>query len=104
KEKPWGVTAITKKVQNKAPKSYGFIAWNNRNRIFKNKNVRIAMAHLMNRKLMIEKFQYNLSRAATGPWYYQSPYANPSVKALKFDPKKAQALLKKEGWADTDKD
>lgn len=101
---PWGKTAIAEKVENLRPKPYGFVAWNNKDRIFKSKNVRIAMAHLMNRDLMIEKFQYDLSKPATGPWYYQSPYANPNVKPIPFSPEKAQALLKKEGWADTDND
>lgn len=103
KGKPWGDTAIAVKTQNLRPKPYGFVAWNNKHKIFGSRDVRVALAHLMNRELMIEKFAYNLSRPATGPWYYQSPYANQSVKPLLFNPKKAQELLKKDGWADTDK-
>ena len=53
---------------------------------------------------MIEKFLYGMSVPATGPWYRQSVYANPEVKAVSFDPKKALDLLREDGWKDTDGD
>lgn len=101
---PWGKTALKKKVNNQGPRPYGFVAWNFRNPLFSDRDVRVALAHLMNRPLMIEKFLFGMSLPATGPWYQQSPYANPAVKAIKFDPKKAAALLKKNGWKDADHD
>ena len=99
----FGKTILKVKTENKSPKSYGFVGWNLNNDMFKDKNVRIALAHLVNRKLMIEKFRYGMSLPATGPWYQQSEYANPNVKAIPFDVKKATELLKKAGWADSDK-
>ncbi|MBE8222199.1 MAG: peptide ABC transporter substrate-binding protein [Bdellovibrionales bacterium] len=103
KGKPWGTKVFSKKVSNKSGKGYGFVGWNLKNKLFKNKKVRQALAHLMNRDLMNKKFRHNMSILATGPWYAQSDYASPSVRAMQFNPKKAAKLLKSAGWADSDK-
>lgn len=100
---PWGKTALTKKVENLSPKSYGYVAWNLLNPIFKDRNVRVALGMLMNRELMNQKFRYGMSEPATGPWYKQNPYANKDTKPLPYDPKKAGELLAKAGWKDEDK-
>lgn len=102
---PEWTTKLTKeKVTNVAPKSYGYVAWNLRKDLFKDRETRQGLYHLMNRDLMNEKFRHGMSLPATGPWYQQSEYADPKVKAVAFDPKKAAELFKKAGWADTDKD
>ncbi len=98
----WGKSVFKVKVQNKSPKGYGFIGWNLRDPKFSNKNVRKALYHLVNRKMMIDKFRYGHSELATGPTYIQSEYANRSVKPITFDPKKALEILRSEGWSDTD--
>lgn len=100
----WGKTVFKKQIENAAPKSYGFIGWNLRRDLFKDREVRQALAHLMNRDEMNKKFRYGKADLATGPVYLRSEYANPSVKPFLFDPKKAKDLLAKAGWADTDKD
>ncbi|GAI43379.1 unnamed protein product, partial [marine sediment metagenome] len=99
----WGTKVKKVKIENNAPKAYGFIGWNMTNDFFKDKKVRIALTHLMNRAEMIEKFRYGLSLPATGPWYQQSPYADTDVKPIPYDPKKAQELLNQAGWHDNDK-
>lgn len=91
-------------VENKAYNSYSFIAWNFKNPIFADKKVRVALAHLMNRPLLIEKFQYGKSTMAAGPLYPQSMYADKSVKPILFDVEKAKSLLTEAGWTDSDKD
>jgi len=52
---------------------------------------------------MNKKFRYGFSDLATGPIYVRSEYAPKGLKALGFDPKKAQQLLASAGWADSDK-
>lgn len=101
---PWGTEVLKKKVENLAPKSFGYIGWNLTQEKFADKKVRRALAHLMNREEMNKKFRFGMSLPATGPWYQQSEYADPAVKAIPFDVKKAAALLKEAGWVDSDKD
>lgn len=99
---PWGKTIIKHKVENSAPKSYSFVGWNFRKELFKDKNVRVALAHLFNREEMNKKFRYGMSDLATGAIYVKSEYA-PGIKPIEFSPKKAQELLSKAGWTDADK-
>ncbi|RYZ76943.1 MAG: peptide ABC transporter substrate-binding protein [Proteobacteria bacterium] len=100
----WGKAVAKVKTENVSPKDYGWIGWNMRREMFKDKNVRIALAHLVNRDEMNQKFRFGMSVPATGPWYVQSEYADPSVKPIAYDPKKAIEMLKAAGWVDSDKD
>ncbi len=100
---PWDKTIFKKKVENSGPKSTGFIGWNFRREMFQDKNVRVALAHLLNREEMNHKFKYDLAELCRGPIYNKSEYSPTTVKALGYDPKKATELLTKSGWKDTDK-
>lgn len=100
----FGKTVHKVQAENSYPKGYGFIGWNFKKDLFKDKDVRIALAYLFNREEMNKKFRFEKSIPATGPTYVQSDYSNPEVKAIPFDPKKAAALLTKAGWKDSDKD
>jgi peptide/nickel transport system substrate-binding protein/microcin C transport system substrate-binding protein len=100
----FGKTVIKVKTQNQAPKQWSYIGWNLRRPLFADKNVRLALYKLINRDEMIQKFRYGMALPVPGPWYPQSVYADPNVKPVKFDPKAAVELLKKEGWTDSDKD
>lgn len=100
----WGTKVLKLQVENKEPKSYGYIGWNQTNDLFKSRDVRLALQLLMNRDEMNKKFRYEMSLPATGPWYQQSEYADPKRKAIPFDPKKAAQLLAKSGWKDSDND
>lgn len=102
-EKGLGTNAKAMKVITNKPKGYGYIGFNFRNEILKELSTRQALAHLMNRAEMNKKFRNGMSDLATGPVSVRSNQA-PDVKAIEFDPKKAQEILKKAGWADSDKD
>jgi microcin C transport system substrate-binding protein len=101
---PWGETVFKNQVENASPKNYFYIGFNFRKDLFKDRNVRLAMAHLTNREEMNKKFRYDMSVLATGPTYVQSDYASPRVKPILYDPKRALELLTKAGWKDSDKD
>jgi microcin C transport system substrate-binding protein len=101
---PWGKTVLKHKVENSAPKSYGFVGWNFRREMFQDRDVRVALAHMMNREEMNKKFRYNMADLATGPTYLKSEYASKAVKPILYDPKAALELLAKAGWKDSDKD
>jgi peptide/nickel transport system substrate-binding protein/microcin C transport system substrate-binding protein len=100
----WGTKVFKVQAENLVPRSYSFIGWNLEDKIFRDKDVRIAMAHLMNREEMIKKFLFGLSMAVTGPEYPTSVYASPKVKPILYDPKMSLAILRKIGWSDTDGD
>ncbi|MCX7978009.1 MAG: ABC transporter substrate-binding protein, partial [Bdellovibrionaceae bacterium] len=100
---PWGTKLLKIKAENSAPKSYGFIGWNFRRPLFQDVNVRLALAHLLNREEMNKKFRFDMSELATGPVYNKSEYASPKVKPVEFNPTKAKTLLSKAGWKDEDK-
>lgn len=99
----WGKSVYKVKTQNSSPKRYYFIGWNQRKQIFQDRNVRLALAHLMNREEMIKKFRFDMSEPAAGPVYNQSVFASPKVKPIPYDPAKAVTLLTKAGWKDVDK-
>lgn len=105
KGEEWGKKVFAVKTSNNHPDNYnyGFIGWNEANPLFKDRDVRVAMSHLINRDFMIEKFRFGLSEKATGPFGNKSPASSPKVKPIPYDPKKATELLKKNGWKLTDK-
>lgn len=98
----FGKTVFANKVKNSMPKSYGYIGFNFKNDILKSLNVRKALAMTVNRAEMNKKFKEGMADLATGPVSVNSNQA-PDVKAIAFDPKGAQELLKKDGFADSDK-
>ncbi len=100
----WGKSVHKIKTQNKQVSGYAFVGFNLTNPMFKSVKTREAMVHLFDRKKMIEKLLFNFSLPATGPLYQQSDYADPTVKALEFDPKLALKKLTEDGWKDTDGD
>ena len=100
---PWGTKIKKIKYKNKSSSGYGFIGLNFKKTLFQDKRVRKALAHLLNRKLINKKFNYSQRELARGPWYFWSHYADPHIKAIDFNPKKAIELLKSAGWKDQDK-
>jgi ABC-type transport system substrate-binding protein len=102
--KEWGKSVHKVKTYNNSPKGYTFIGWNLQDPILKDKKVRKALYHLINRDLMIDKFEYKLAQKAFGPVYPKSPYALKKPPIVEFDPKKALKLLREAGWKDVDGD
>jgi len=100
----WDKKIIKVKTQNKTPKGYNYIAFNLTHPMFKDREVRKALSMLFNRKLIQEKFEYNLTDAATGPIYTQSDYADKTAKPVEFNPEKALKILQANGWSDSNQD
>jgi peptide/nickel transport system substrate-binding protein/microcin C transport system substrate-binding protein len=107
--KPGAVRKI--EAENKIPKRYSFIAWNEKdpnnkakkNPLFGDRDVRLAMSMLFNRKLLMDKFMFGKVVEGKGPVYFKSPAMPSDVKAVEYNPEKAKNLLKKLGWEDKDK-
>ncbi len=81
-----------------------YIAYNQNNPLFQDKNVRTALTMLTDRKRIMKDIRYNFGKIIAGPFVGASPYIDPTVKPFPFTPKKALDLLAQSGWEDTDSD
>ncbi|MCS7188793.1 MAG: ABC transporter substrate-binding protein, partial [Bacteroidia bacterium] len=89
--------------------AYSYIGLNMRPQgrapIFTEKQVRRALAHLVDVDMIIRKFSYGLAQRVTGPLYpmHRGSY-NDTLKPIPYDPQKAAQLLDEAGWKDQDGD
>lgn len=90
-------------VKNEMPKSYGYIGFNFLDPILKDKNVRLAFTHLVNREEINKKFAEGLNNLATSPVPVGTKQS-PDRKPIEFNPAEAKKLLTASGWTDSDKD
>jgi microcin C transport system substrate-binding protein len=94
---------VKQQVYNKSPIGFQGLAMNLRKDKFKDKRVRLALAHLLNRKQMNDKLMYGAYFLLNS--YYPDLYpnnVNPNKELVKFDPDKARALLKEVGYVVND--
>lgn len=82
---------------------YSYLGLNTKAPQLRDKEVRKALAHLVDVDLINENLLYGLATRVVGPI---SPFAkddyNNNIKPYNFDIDKAKALLAKAGWEDTD--
>jgi peptide/nickel transport system substrate-binding protein len=83
---------------------YAYIGWNENTPYFKDSKVRLAMTHIINRKAIVEYLLKGNATVISGPFYLYGKQNDPNIKPWPYDPNYAKQLLKKAGWADTDKD
>jgi ABC-type transport system substrate-binding protein len=95
-----------KKVQtkNKTAVGYGYVAWNQKNPLFANKDVRWAMSHLMDLKKWSEKLDFGLTEPTISAYSPKMDEHDPSLKAVPFDIKQARKKLASAGWIKAGKD
>jgi len=90
-----------RKVYNDNPIGTVGLAFNTRKAPFDDVRLREAMAHLLNRPLMIEKLYYKEYEPMDS--YYQGQvYANPNDPKMNYDPQQALKLLGEAGWTQRD--
>lgn len=92
------------RVFRRLSNGYTYIGWNLTNPLFKDRRVRRALTHAINREEIIKYILYDLGVIATGPFPPQMWYANNDIKPLAYDPALAKRLLAEAGWKDTDGD
>ncbi|MHC4075363.1 MAG: peptide-binding protein [Planctomycetota bacterium] len=83
---------------------YRFIGWNVDTPFFKDKRVRLAMTHIINRQEFLTHIVKGFGKLITGPFYVFGPQNDPNIKPWPYDPEKAKQLLDEAGWVDTDGD
>jgi peptide/nickel transport system substrate-binding protein len=83
---------------------YFYIGWNNEFHLFEDRQVRLAMTHLIDRERIIKYLLKGQAELTTGPFYINGPQTNPDIEPWPYDPEKAKKLLEEAGWVDTDGD
>ena len=78
---------------------YSILLYNTYDSLFSNLKVRRAMSLAIDRWYIVEDILDGYGRVANGPMGVDSPFHNPKVKPVPFDPKKALTLLKEAGWS-----
>jgi len=84
---------------------YFWIGWNQDRPFFKDRRVRRAMTHLIDRELICATLlKVPEARIPTGNFYIFGPQYDSSIEPWPYDPDKAKELLDEAGWVDTDND
>lgn len=84
--------------------SYTYMGFNLKHPWFKDKRVRQAIAHAIDKDELVHGVLFGLGKAATGPYVPNTWPYNPDVKKYEYNLEKAKALLSEAGWKDTDGD
>lgn len=90
---------VKQNVFNQEPKAFQGFSINLRRPKFQDPKVREALAHVLNRELMLDKIMFNEYFLLNS--YYPDLYPNnqnPKAPLLKFDPEKARQLFAEAGW------
>ena len=78
---------------------YTILLYNTCDPLFSDSKVRMALTYAIDREYIVKNILNGYGKVANGPMGIDSPYHNPEVKPVPFDPKKALALLKEAGWS-----
>jgi peptide/nickel transport system substrate-binding protein len=83
---------------------YYYIGFNMKRPQFRDKRVRRAIAHLIDRDDMIESIFEGMAMKTNGPINPKKSYYNKDMKDIEYDIEKAKELLEAAGWKDVDGD
>ncbi len=94
---------IAKRIWNYHPIGFQAFYMNLRREKFQDKRIRIALAKLLNFKLLNEKIMYNQYQKLYSqfPSYFNN---DPDLPRFDYDPEGARELLRECGWTKVDKD
>jgi microcin C transport system substrate-binding protein len=90
-----------RKIFNDEPIGIQGLALNTRRPPFDDIRVRQALAHLLNRELLIQKLFFG-EYGPQNSYYQGGLYENPNNPKMPYDPQKAMALLADAGWKTRD--
>ncbi len=94
---------VRQKIYNQAPNGISGFAINMRNAPLDDVRVRKALQYLYDRETLIAKLAYN-EYLPIDSYYPGSVYASPLNEPIRYDPRKAVALLEEAGWKEVGTD
>lgn len=83
---------------------YTYLGYNLKDWKFKNRRVRQALTHAINRDRIVKTVLLGLGQVSHSPYNPDTLWHHPGVPTFSYDPERAKALLTEAGWADTDGD
>jgi len=81
-----------------------YIGWNQLNPLFKERDVRLALAMLIPRERILKEVHHGMGTLVTGPYYINGPIYDHDVPQVPYDPAEARRILRRLGWGDRDGD
>lgn len=84
--------------------SYTYLGFNLKRKPFDDKKVRLAINYAIDKQEIIDGVYLGLGINIASPYKPGTRWSNPDLKPYPYDPKKARALLKEAGFADSDGD
>ena len=78
---------------------YAILLYNTRIPLFSDPDVRRALTYAIDRQDIINKVLHGYGQVAIGPMGVDSPFHNPALAPLPYDPQKALTLLYQAGWS-----
>ena len=85
-------------------RSFSYIGYNLRDPLFADARVRRALTMLVDRKKILKDVYFGLGVVTPGPFFPESPYADPAIEPWPYDVEGAKKLLAEAGWRDEDGD
>ena len=84
--------------------NYSWIGWNEERPFFSDWRVRVALGMLIPYDEVFHDIDLKLEIPTSCPFYFESPYCDPVVQRLAYNPAAAKKLLAEAGWRDTNGD
>jgi peptide/nickel transport system substrate-binding protein len=84
--------------------AYTYIGYNEDRPVFKDRLVRQALAHAIDRPSIIKSIYFGYARPVQSPLLPSRPESDTTIPVIPYDLNKAKALLAQAGWSDTDGD
>jgi peptide/nickel transport system substrate-binding protein len=81
---------------------YTILLFNTVDPLFSDPNVRLALAYAVDKQAVVDKLFHGAAVAAIGPAGVDSPYHNPNLQPVPYNPTKALDLLREAGWDSAD--
>ncbi len=78
--------------------SYTYLGFNLKHPFFRDRRVRQAIAHAIDKQEIVDVVLFGLGTVATGPYVPHTWPYDPEVKRYGYEPEKARELLREAGW------